>query len=148
MTARCSYAVDPWELLARLDVGSRPSCVNDIAFGPDGAAYVTDSFISTLFRVDPGSLEHESFCEIEASGVPWPEGLNFNGIVRAPDHRHLVACQTNTGRYWQIAIADAAVAEVALDGGPLIHSDGLALDGSRLYAAVNARNALAVIDLS
>jgi Cu-Zn family superoxide dismutase len=38
-------------LIARMDVGSRPSCVNDIAFGPAGEAYVTDSLIPALFQV-------------------------------------------------------------------------------------------------
>ena len=80
--------------------------------------------------------------------MPWPEGLNFNGIVLTADQRHLVACQTNTGRYWRIAIKDGTVDEVALDGGPLPHSDGLAIDGTTLYAAVNAHDTIAVIDLS
>jgi Cu-Zn family superoxide dismutase len=142
------YAIEPWELLARLDVGRRPSCVNDIAFGLDGAAYVTDSFLPTLFRADPDSLTLESFCDLGARGVPWPEGLNFNGIVLTADQRHLVACQTNTGRYWRITIEDGTVAEVALEGGPLAHSDGLAIDGTTLYAAVNAHDAIAVIDLA
>ena len=39
-------------LLAQLDAGPRPSCVNDIAFGPDRQAYVTDSLIPVLFRAD------------------------------------------------------------------------------------------------
>ena len=142
------YAIESWELLAKLDVDSRPSCVNDIAFGPDGAAYVTDSLVPTLFRVDPKSLTLTSFCDLQAQGVPWPEGLNFNGIVITADQRHLVACQTNTGRYWRITIEDGSVDEVALEGGPLPHSDGLAIDGMTLYAAVNAHNTIAVIDLS
>jgi superoxide dismutase, Cu-Zn family len=142
------YATEPWELLAKLDVGRRPSCVNDLAFGRDGGAYVTDSFVPTLFRVDPDSLTLESFCDLEALGVPWPEGLNFNGIVLTADQRHLVACQTNTGRYWRITITDGTVDEVALEGGPLPHSDGLAIDGTTLYAAVNAHDTIAVIDLS
>jgi len=142
------YATEPWELLAKLDVASRPSCVNDIAFGLDGAAYVTDSFVPTLFRVDPDTLVLGSFCDLDANGVPWPEGLNFNGIVLTADQRHLVACQTNTGRYWQITIEDGSIDEVALDGGPFPHSDGLAIDGTTLYAAVNAHNTIAVIDLS
>ncbi|MGO9900719.1 MAG: SMP-30/gluconolactonase/LRE family protein [Solirubrobacteraceae bacterium] len=142
------YTIEPWGLLAKLDVGNRPSCVNDIAFGVDGAAYVTDSFVPTLFRVDPDSLTLESLCDLDASGVPWPEGLNFNGIVITEDQHHLVACQTNTGRYWRITIEDGTVDEVALEGGPLPHSDGLAIDGTTLYAAVNAHNTIAVIGLS
>ena len=36
----------PGRKLVRTDVGSRPSCVNDIAFGPHGEAYVTDSLVT------------------------------------------------------------------------------------------------------
>jgi Cu-Zn family superoxide dismutase len=125
--------------------------VNDIAFGPAGEAYVTDSLVPTLFRIDNldrGPRELEPWVDLREQGLPWPEGLNLNGIVLTADERHLVTCQTNTGRFWRVALDSGAVDEVALDGGPLEHSDGLARDGSRLYAAVNALNTIAVIDLA
>jgi Cu-Zn family superoxide dismutase len=133
---------------ACLDVGARPSCVNDIAFGPDGEAYVTDSLISLLFRVEGEPLALEPWVDLAEQGVPWAQGLNLNGIVLAPDNRHLVSCQTNLGRFWQVALDGGRVREVALDGGPLEHSDGLAIFGSTLYVAVNARNLIAVVDLA
>lgn len=142
------YGLAPWSLLARHDVGQRPSCVNDIAFGPDGAAYITDSLIPTLFRVDPDASRLEAFADLAGQGVPWPEGLNLNGIVLAPDARHLVACQTNTGRFWRIALDGAAVDEVDIDGGPLEHCDGLAITGSTLWVAINARDAIAEVSLA
>jgi Cu-Zn family superoxide dismutase len=142
------YNLDPWALIARHDVGARPSCANDVAFGPDGAAYLTDSLIPTLFRVDPEGSRLEAFADLAGQGVPWPDGLNLNGIVAAPDGAHLVTCQTNTGRFWRVALSDGAVDEVALDAGPLPHCDGLAIVGSTVYAAINARNEIAVIDLS
>lgn len=37
---------------------------------------------------------------------------------------------------------------MALAGGPLEHCDGMALSGSTLYVAINARNEIAVIELS
>jgi Cu-Zn family superoxide dismutase len=135
-------------LVARLDVGVRPSCVNDIAFGAGGEAYVTDSLTPWLFRVagDPPTLE--PWVDLASQGVPWPGGLNLNGIVVAPDARHLVTCQTNLGRFWRVSLASGTVAEVALEGGPLEHCDGLALTGSTLYVAVNARDRVAVVDLA
>jgi sugar lactone lactonase YvrE len=36
----------PGRELTRMDAGSRPSCVNDIAFGPHGEACVTDSLVT------------------------------------------------------------------------------------------------------
>jgi Cu-Zn family superoxide dismutase len=141
------YDLAAQSLLAILDVGDRPACVNDVAFDPDGAAYVTDSLISILFRVDGDTLALEPWVDLAEQGVPWSEGLNLNGIVLAPDGRHLVACQTNLGRFWNVALQSAQVTEVDINGGPLEHSDGLALSGSTLYVAVNARDQIAVIDL-
>jgi Cu-Zn family superoxide dismutase len=135
-------------LLARLDVGARPSCVNDIAFGPGSEAYVTDSLISLLFRVDGERLALEPWVDLAEQGVPWSEGLNLNGIVLTPDASHLVACQTNLGRFWRVALEAGQVQEVALDGGPLEHSDRMAITGSSVYVAVNARDLIAVVDLA
>jgi superoxide dismutase, Cu-Zn family len=142
------YSLESGELLARLDVGMRPSCVNDIAFAADGTAFVTDSFVPTLFRVDGSSFALEPWIDLGASGVPWPEGLNLNGIVVTADGRHLVACQTNTGRLWRVSLESGAVSEVRVEGGPLEHCDGMAVDGSRLYVAVNALGLIAVGALS
>ncbi len=142
------YDLTSHTLLARLDVAGRPSCVNDIAFGPGGEAYVTDSLISILFRSDGEPPALEPWVDLAEQGVPWAEGLNLNGIVRTPDGRHLVACQTNLGRFWRIALDTGRVQEVALDGGPLEHSDGMAISGSNLYVAVNARNMIVLVDLA
>jgi Cu-Zn family superoxide dismutase len=142
------YDLSTGALLAHLDVGARPSCVNDFTFGPSGETYITDSFIPTLFRASGDPPELEPWIDLAAQGVPWPDGLNLNGIVLTPDGRHLVACQTNTGRFWRVALDGGRVTEVELDGGPLEHCDGLALNGSTLYVAVNARNQIAVVELA
>jgi Cu-Zn family superoxide dismutase len=142
------YELASRALIARLDVGARPSCLNDIAFGPAEEAYVTDSLISLLFRVTGEPLAMEPWVDLAEQGVAWAEGLNLNGIVLTPDRRHLVACQTNLGRFWQVSVDTRAVREITLDCGPLQHCDGMALAGSTLYVAVNARNMIAAIDLA
>jgi sugar lactone lactonase YvrE len=43
------YDLRTRELLARLATGAQPSLVNDIAFGPRGDAYVTDSLVPASF---------------------------------------------------------------------------------------------------
>ena len=141
------YDLATRSLVVELDVGASPSCVNDIAFGPAGEAYVTDSLISLLFRVAGATPAIEPWIDLAEQGVPWAEGLNFNGIVLTPDRRHLVACQTNLGRLWQISLDTGQLSEVALDGGPLEHCDGMVLSGSTLYVAVNAFNRIAVVEL-
>ena len=117
------------------------------AFDQAGAAYVTDSLIPALFRVGRALDGLDRWVDLNAAGVPWPDGLNFNGIVLTPDGGHLVACQTNLGRFWRVALASGDVDEVELDGGPLEHCDGLAIEGSTLYAAINALGEIAVIEL-
>jgi superoxide dismutase, Cu-Zn family len=128
--------------------GRRSSLVNDIAFGHRGEAYVTDSLAPVLLRADGDPVTLSSWADPAAAGVPWPDGLNFNGIVLAPDGRHVVACQTNLGRFWRVDVASGKVSEVALEGGPLPHCDGLAICGPTLFVAVNARNLIAVADLA
>jgi predicted MFS family arabinose efflux permease/sugar lactone lactonase YvrE len=135
-------------LLACMSTGTRPSVVNDIAFGPHGEAYVTDSRAPVLLRADGDPLAFHRWVDLAAHGVPWPAGLNFNGIVLAPDGRHVVACQTNLGRFWHIDLGTGKVGEVALGGGPLEHCDGLAASGTALYIAVNAHHLVAVADLA
>jgi superoxide dismutase, Cu-Zn family len=142
------YDLPSRSLLARMDVGGRPSCVNDIAFGPAGEAYVTDSFISLLFRVDSNDFVLRPWVNLRESGVPWAEGLNFNGIALTSDGEHMIVCQTNLGRFWQVTIETGEVDEVALQGGPLEHCDGIALSGSTLYVAVNAYDRVALVELS
>jgi Cu-Zn family superoxide dismutase len=135
-------------LLARLTTGARPSLVNDVAFGPRGEAYVTDSLAPALLRADGEPLTLRPWVDLTAAGVPWPAGLNLNGVVLSPDGRHVVACQTNLGRFWRVELDTGKVGEVALDGGPLEHCDGLAISGATLYIAVNARNLIAVASLA
>jgi superoxide dismutase, Cu-Zn family len=143
-----AYDVHSGGLLARFDVRIRPSCVNDFTFGPSGETYVTDSFIPKLFRVGGDPLALEPWVDLVEQGVPWPDGLNLNGIVLTPDRRHVVACQTNLGRFWRVGLDTGRLSEVELDGGPLEHCDGLALVGSTLYVAVNARDQIAVVELA
>jgi len=123
------YDLADRECLARLDVGERPSCLNDIAFDDDGVAYVTDSLVPVLFRAREFTLE--PWIDLAEQGVPWADGLNLNGVVVTRDGRHLVACQTNLGRFWRVALDTGRVDEVELDGGPLEHCDGLALAAAR-----------------
>jgi hypothetical protein len=109
---------------------------------------VTDSFVSLLFRVDADSLALEPWVDLAEQEVPWPEGLNLNGIVLTADAEHLVACQTNLGRFWRVTLSTGHVDEVKLEGGPLEHCDGLAAAGSELFVAVNARNQIVQVALA
>ncbi len=68
------YEIADHKLLARLEVGAQPSCVNDIAFDQNAVGYVTDSFVPALFRVSGEPLRMERWVDLSEQGVPWPEG--------------------------------------------------------------------------
>jgi sugar lactone lactonase YvrE len=61
--------------------GDRTLC-NDIAVGPDGAAYVTDSFNPHVLRLKPGSSQFEAWAtdpKFEVKGGAGLDGIAFGG---------------------------------------------------------------------
>ncbi|MCL6667027.1 SMP-30/gluconolactonase/LRE family protein [Streptomyces panaciradicis] len=115
--------------LARLTVpGDAPSFVNDLAIGPDGTAYLTDSSRPVVYRVTPADLARARRggatldAAYDLSGVAAPDGLFLNGIVVDPSGRYLFV--------------------VGMTGGDLTHGDGLELTHGTLWAAHNAVDAL------
>ncbi|MEV7183679.1 hypothetical protein [Kitasatospora sp. NPDC093102] len=96
---------------------------NDIALGPDGTAYVTDSFAPVVYRVTPDGTASVLLRDPRLAAAPGSYGLN--GIV----HRdgRLVLGKWDDGTLWQVPVRDPAAlrqVEVA-DGGALLHLDGL-----------------------
>ena len=135
--------------------------VNDIAILPDGVAYVTDSLNPVLYRIDAaagGGLLLDPW--LPFAGTPltyFSGGLNLNGIAASADARYLIVNQTNTGLLFRIEIATKAVRAIDLgtridEGQPvvqtLVHGDGIALHGRRLYVARNSSNEVATVDLA
>ncbi|MFJ9440871.1 hypothetical protein ACIRRH_03245 [Kitasatospora sp. NPDC101235] len=96
---------------------------NDIALGPDGTAYVTDSLAPVVYRVTPDGTA--SVLLRDPRLAPAPGGYGLNGIV----HRdgRLVLGKWDDGTLWQVPVRDPAAlrqVEVA-GGGALLHLDGL-----------------------
>ncbi|MFF4904664.1 SMP-30/gluconolactonase/LRE family protein [Streptomyces sp. NPDC001260] len=147
--------VDVYELpgrtpLARLTVpGGGPSFVNDLAIGPDGTAYLTDSSRPVVYRVTPADLARARNggdatldAAYDLSAVADPDGLFLNGIVVDPSGRHLFVVGMTGGGLYRVDTASGAVRQVALHGGDLTHGDGLELVHGTLWAAQNAVNTL------
>ncbi|MFF4184799.1 SMP-30/gluconolactonase/LRE family protein [Streptomyces sp. NPDC001691] len=148
------YDVRTRTLLARLDLpadGSR--FLNDLAIGPDGTAYLTDSVRPVIYRVTPAELAATEAhggrgvlsAPYDLSGaVPaHPAGsFTLNGIVADPAGRFLVAVDMTGGGLYRVGLGDGKVSQVALSEGDLVNGDGLELAHGTLWAAQNKTNTL------
>ncbi|MFD8782194.1 hypothetical protein [Kitasatospora sp. NPDC059599] len=96
---------------------------NDIAVGPDGTAYVTDSFAPVVYRVAPDGTASVLLRDPRLAPAPGSYGLN--GIVLREGR--LVVGKWDDGTLWQVPLWNpAGVRRVEVAGGAsLLHLDGL-----------------------
>ncbi|MFJ8626014.1 hypothetical protein ACIRD3_24670 [Kitasatospora sp. NPDC093550] len=97
---------------------------NDIAVGPDGTAYVTDSFAPVVYRVTPDGAASVLLRDPRLAPAPGSYGLN--GIVYREGR--LVLGKWDDGTLWQVPLGNPAAVrrvEVAGGAGALLHLDGL-----------------------
>lgn len=153
-------------LLARFSNGlSDGTLINDAAITP-AAAYVTDSFAPSVYRIDLAALpagdaaaaapaadgseqEIEIFLDFTGTALEYVEDdFNANGIVASPDGEFLLVVQFNTGRLYRIEVATRTVAEVVLTGGDLRGGDGMALDGTTLWALLDTTGELVRVEMN
>ncbi|HET9872009.1 MAG TPA: gluconolaconase [Propionibacteriaceae bacterium] len=134
-------------LLATFDLGDRDAFLNDVAIGPDGAAYFTDSNDPQIFRVafERGAWTAELWRT--AANITRGAGFNLGGIVVAPDRRSLVVAQGNTGDLWRFDLATDAVTRIETGGANLTSADGLVLRGNRLTVIRNFPRVLTTLRL-
>ena len=113
--------------------------LNDIAIGPDGSAYVTDSVRPMLYRIAPdgyatsGVATLQVFRDFTGTVLQYQPGFNVNGIVVTRNNRWIVLTQSNTGLLFRVAVDGGAVSSIDL-GGATVSGDGLVLRGRILYA--------------
>lgn len=142
------YAADG-RLLAALRVGVENAFLNDVAIGPDGAAYFTNSNAPQVFRValEDGAWGSEVWADATGT-IPISSGFNLGGIVVSPDGSALVVAQGNVGALWRFDLASGAATPVATGGAPLVNADGLVLQGETLAVVRNFSRALTTLTLS
>ncbi|WP_353952825.1 gluconolaconase [Knoellia sp. S7-12] len=137
------------QLLAALRLPGDNGFANDVAIGPDGAAYVTNSNAPQVFRVarEGGAWQAELWSD--ASGIiEQRQGFNLGGIVLTADRSAVVVAQGTTGQLWRFATADGSVTPVATGGADLTNADGLVREGSRLLVVRNFSRMLATLRLA
>jgi sugar lactone lactonase YvrE len=111
-----------------------PHFANDIAFDPDGNAYITDSFAPVIYKVTP---DHKATIFANDPQFSGEQGFNLNGIVYHPDN-YLIAVKSNEGKLFRIDLNNpinvSEITGVSLPGG-----DGMLVYENDLYV-VNSRN--------
>jgi Cu-Zn family superoxide dismutase len=156
------YDIDSRQLRARFDVpGTGDRFVNDIALGPDGTAYLTDSRRDLIYRVTPADLDRaltgaghgELSPAFDLASVLEPHGpdaYTLNGIVADPAGAYLLTADSTGGDLYRVALTpdSTPIRRVNLVGGGLPLGDGLDLEGTTLRAALNTNNIVSTWTLS
>jgi sugar lactone lactonase YvrE len=147
------YDTSTGEALAsfRIQPEDETTFVNDVALGPDGSAYFTDSMNPQLYRLFPygeGGYGFEPFLDLEGTPIEYGEGFNLNGIAATEDGRYLITAQSNTGNLYRIDTGSKEVTRVDLGGETLENGDGILLDGRTLYVVRNRQGLIVPVDLS
>ncbi|WKX71646.1 SMP-30/gluconolactonase/LRE family protein [Streptomyces sp. XD-27] len=148
------YDVHGRRLVARFDAPVADGAwVNDVAIGPDGTAYLTDSRRATVYRVTPAQVRQavadggrarlrDGF---DLSGMVdphQPDAFTLNGLVVDPAGRYVLAVDMTGGDLYRLGIATGSVRRVTLHGADLTHADGLELRHGTLWAAHNRSNTI------
>lgn len=135
-------------LLAALRAPGDNVFLNDVAIGPDGAAYFTNSNAPQVFRVAAAPTGWGVDLWADATGtIETTEGFNLGGVVVTADRRALVVAQGTTGDLWRFDLRTRAVSAVATGGADLTGADGLVRQGSRLTVVRNFQRMIATLRL-
>jgi sugar lactone lactonase YvrE len=78
-----SFDLSTGEPKGSFSLPTTPALCNDIAIGPDGAAYVTDSLNPTILRLKPGATEFEVWAKDDLFAVEG--GVGLDGITFGSD---------------------------------------------------------------
>jgi len=137
-------------LLAALRMPGTPDAfLNDVAIGPDGAAYFTNSNDAQIFRVANDGTGWRGTVFADGTGlVSRGAGFNFNGIVLTADKSAFITVQTNLGLLWRIDAHTGAITPIETPGVDLIDGDGLVLRGNTLSVIRNFSRMLTTLRIS
>ncbi len=131
--------------------------LNDVAFAPNGDAFVTDSQNPVLYRVPAAQIARGTGATadlqefVDFTGTPFtydPKAFNANGITTSTDGKSLLVVQSGSGRLYRVVLATRKVTQVDLGGATVMNGDGLERRGDVLYVNRNANGVLSKIKLS
>lgn len=127
---------------SRWKLPGESSLCNDIAIGPDHAAYVSDTFNSTIFRVAPGASEGTVY--INSRALDGIDGLTFmDGVLYANN----VIADT----IWRIPVDATGKVGNPVNiwtDAPLKGPDGLRAVSGRIFVAENAHGQASMLTIT
>ncbi|MEV0853053.1 SMP-30/gluconolactonase/LRE family protein [Nocardia fluminea] len=134
-------------LLARFEVpGDAPRFVNDLDFGADGSAYLTDSVRNIVYKavIGAGGELTVAYDLTTALGPRDPKVFELNGIVADPAGKFLIVVAMSAAELYRIDLTGGAdpIRKVLLTGGDARHGDGLDLRDNTLWIVHNLDNTI------
>ncbi len=122
-----------------------PTLCNDIALGPDGSMYVTDSFNPHVLRLKPGGSAFEVWAS-DPRFAPPKGGAGLDGIAFGSDGAVYVNTFTPGGLF-RIAVADGRAGEVTTlqTSRKLTLPDGLRAYGGNTFLMVEGGGSLDLV---
>jgi sugar lactone lactonase YvrE len=127
--------------------GVGPKFINDVAVGPNGDVYATDSVSPTLYRVTAAGTVAEAFIDFTDTEFEYLDGFNANGLAVTADGAYVIVVAANSGRLFRVDVANASVATITSEE-VFVGGDGLVLDGQTLYVVQNGLDQISVVNLS
>ncbi len=130
LAALVAVGPDDGKVVHRFDLpAGEPHLPGDLAIGPAGDVFVTDSRSPILFRLPPGGGTLEAIRD--------PLFRSLQGLAPTPDGRYLYLADYSHGLL-RLDLGSRAVTRVdLLGGGTSLGLDGMVLVGSSLYAIQN-----------
>jgi len=142
------YAPDG-SLLAALRAPGDDVFLNDVAIGPDGAAYFTNSNDAQIFRVARDADGWHATLWVDASArIQRRPGFNLGGIVLTANRQAFVVAQGNVGILWRFDTTTGEARAVETGGADLVNADGLLRQGNRLSVVRNFSRMIATLRLN
>ena len=132
--------LDTAKLLHHFDLARGGIC-NDVALDSEGVAYVTDSFLPVIYRVDARDGSAGEFVRDDQMSPPAGQ-FGLNGVVVTPDDKWVIGGFTSPSKLFIASLAAPdGVREIRLSGDPFAvpgsphftGADGIVFLGAALY---------------